>query len=140
MFCAQRMCHAFKFHALLHPSPSPVAACILEFKHLLGCGNALFCLALLPVSGLAYPLPRQVREACKNNKGFYLGSIGGPAAVLAQDNITKVLHAVVFLCVRPCVSVSSTVCTCVCESMRVGGGAFVRCARLGKGVEGCVYS
>jgi tartrate dehydratase beta subunit/fumarate hydratase class I family protein len=35
-------------------------------------------------------LCRQVREACKNNKGFYLGSIGGPAAVLAQDNIKKV--------------------------------------------------
>ncbi len=33
---------------------------------------------------------KQVREACKNNRGFYLGSIGGPAAVLAQDNIKKV--------------------------------------------------
>ncbi len=53
--------------------------------------------ALLPVTGLAYPIPRQVREACKSNKGFYLGSIGGPAAVLAQDNITKVLYVVVFL-------------------------------------------
>ena len=32
----------------------------------------------------------QVREACGKYGGFYLGSIGGPAAVLAQDNITKV--------------------------------------------------
>ncbi|MFD0918014.1 fumarate hydratase [Pseudahrensia aquimaris] len=33
---------------------------------------------------------RQVREACKTHGGFYLGSIGGPAARLAQDCITKV--------------------------------------------------
>lgn len=31
-----------------------------------------------------------VTRACKENGGFYLGSIGGPAARLAQDNITKV--------------------------------------------------
>jgi len=31
-----------------------------------------------------------VTDACKDNGGFYLGSIGGPAARLAQDNITKV--------------------------------------------------
>ncbi|MSW93775.1 MAG: fumarate hydratase [Actinobacteria bacterium] len=31
-----------------------------------------------------------VTNACKDNGGFYLGSIGGPAARLAQDNITKV--------------------------------------------------
>jgi fumarate hydratase class I len=31
-----------------------------------------------------------VAEACKKYGGFYLGSIGGPAAVLAQDNIKKV--------------------------------------------------
>ncbi|OYV62728.1 MAG: fumarate hydratase [Acidocella sp. 21-58-7] len=31
-----------------------------------------------------------VRNACKKYGGFYLGSIGGPAAVLAQNNITKV--------------------------------------------------
>lgn len=31
-----------------------------------------------------------VTEACKQNGGFYLGSIGGPAAILAQDNIRKV--------------------------------------------------
>ncbi len=30
---------------------------------------------------------KQVTEACKNNKGFYLGSIGGPAAILAKDSI-----------------------------------------------------
>jgi fumarate hydratase class I len=33
---------------------------------------------------------RQVTEACKKHGGFYLGSIGGPAAILAQDNIKKV--------------------------------------------------
>lgn len=31
-----------------------------------------------------------VTRACQENGGFYLGSIGGPAARLAQDNITKV--------------------------------------------------
>ena len=33
---------------------------------------------------------RQVTEACNTYGGFYLGSIGGPAARLAQDCITKV--------------------------------------------------
>jgi fumarate hydratase class I len=33
---------------------------------------------------------KQVTEACKKHGGFYLGSIGGPAAILAQDNIKKV--------------------------------------------------
>jgi fumarate hydratase class I len=33
---------------------------------------------------------RQVTEACHSYGGFYLGSIGGPAARLAQDCITKV--------------------------------------------------
>jgi len=32
----------------------------------------------------------QVTQACKENGGFYLGSIGGPAARLAQDCIKKV--------------------------------------------------
>ncbi len=31
-----------------------------------------------------------VTDACKKHGGFYLGSIGGPAAILAQDNITEV--------------------------------------------------
>jgi fumarate hydratase class I len=31
-----------------------------------------------------------VTAACKKHKGFYLGSIGGPAAVLAKDCIRKV--------------------------------------------------
>jgi fumarate hydratase class I len=31
-----------------------------------------------------------VAEACKRHGGFYLGSIGGPAAILAQENIRKV--------------------------------------------------
>jgi len=31
-----------------------------------------------------------VTEACKKHGGFYLGSIGGPAALLAQENIKKV--------------------------------------------------
>ncbi|HET6183781.1 MAG TPA: fumarate hydratase [Acetobacteraceae bacterium] len=33
---------------------------------------------------------RAVREACKTYGGFYLGSVGGPAARLAQDCIRKV--------------------------------------------------
>jgi fumarate hydratase class I len=33
---------------------------------------------------------QQVTDACKKHGGFYLGSIGGPAALLAQENITKV--------------------------------------------------
>ncbi len=32
----------------------------------------------------------QVTKACKAHGGFYLGSIGGPAAILAQENIRKV--------------------------------------------------
>jgi fumarate hydratase class I len=28
-----------------------------------------------------------VTKACKDNGGFYLGSIGGPAAILTHDNI-----------------------------------------------------
>ena len=32
----------------------------------------------------------QVTQACKKYGGFYLGSIGGPAALLAQENIKKV--------------------------------------------------
>ncbi|MBR3287326.1 MAG: fumarate hydratase [Bacteroidales bacterium] len=31
-----------------------------------------------------------VTEACRKHGGFYLGSIGGPAAILAQNNIRKV--------------------------------------------------
>lgn len=33
---------------------------------------------------------KTVTEACKKHGGFYLGSIGGPAAILAQANIKKV--------------------------------------------------
>ena len=33
---------------------------------------------------------KQVTDACRKHGGFYLGSIGGPAAVLAKENITKV--------------------------------------------------
>jgi len=33
---------------------------------------------------------RQVTEACQRHGGFYLGSIGGPAAILAKENIRKV--------------------------------------------------
>ena len=32
----------------------------------------------------------QVTDACKKHGGFYLGSIGGPAAILAQNNIKSV--------------------------------------------------
>ena len=33
---------------------------------------------------------QEVRDACKRHGGFYLGSIGGPAARLAKDSIRKV--------------------------------------------------
>jgi fumarate hydratase class I len=33
---------------------------------------------------------KQVTESCAQHGGFYLGSIGGPAAILAKDCITKV--------------------------------------------------
>ena len=33
---------------------------------------------------------KQVTDACQKYKGFYLGSIGGPAAILAKENIKKV--------------------------------------------------
>jgi fumarate hydratase class I len=33
---------------------------------------------------------KQVTDACKRYGGFYLGSIGGPAALLAEENIKKV--------------------------------------------------
>ena len=33
---------------------------------------------------------QQVTDACRKHGGFYLGSIGGPAAVLAKDSIKSV--------------------------------------------------
>ena len=33
---------------------------------------------------------KAVVDACNKHGGFYLGSIGGPAAILAQNNIKKV--------------------------------------------------
>ena len=33
---------------------------------------------------------QQVTDACRKHGGFYLGSIGGPAAILAEENIKKV--------------------------------------------------
>ena len=33
---------------------------------------------------------KQVTEACAKFGGFYLGSIGGPAAILAKENIKSV--------------------------------------------------
>lgn len=33
---------------------------------------------------------QQVTDACEKHGGFYLGSIGGPAAILAEENIKKV--------------------------------------------------
>ena len=33
---------------------------------------------------------QQVTDACKAHGGFYLGSIGGPAAILAQNNIKSI--------------------------------------------------
>jgi fumarate hydratase class I len=33
---------------------------------------------------------QEVVDACQRHGGFYLGSIGGPAAILAHDNIKSV--------------------------------------------------
>ena len=33
---------------------------------------------------------QQVTDACKKYGGFYLGSIGGPAAILSQENIKSI--------------------------------------------------
>lgn len=33
---------------------------------------------------------QQVTDSCKKHGGFYLGSIGGPAAILAKQNIKSV--------------------------------------------------
>ena len=33
---------------------------------------------------------QQVTDACLKHGGFYLGSIGGPAAILAQNNIKSI--------------------------------------------------
>ena len=33
---------------------------------------------------------KAVTDACQANGGFYLGSIGGPAAILAQNNIKSI--------------------------------------------------
>ena len=33
---------------------------------------------------------QEVTDACQKFGGFYLGSIGGPAAILAKENIKKV--------------------------------------------------
>lgn len=33
---------------------------------------------------------KEVTDSCKKHGGFYLGSIGGPAAILAKENITSV--------------------------------------------------
>jgi fumarate hydratase class I len=33
---------------------------------------------------------KAVTDACRKHSGFYLGSIGGPAAILAQSNIKRV--------------------------------------------------
>jgi fumarate hydratase class I len=38
---------------------------------------------------------RQVTDACQKHGGFYLGSIGGPAAILAQNNI-KTLECIAY--------------------------------------------
>jgi fumarate hydratase class I len=32
----------------------------------------------------------EVTAACRRHGGFYLGSVGGPAAILAKENISKV--------------------------------------------------
>ena len=41
-------------------------------------------------AGAAAARSKQVTDACKANGGFYLGSVGGAAAVLAENCIKKV--------------------------------------------------
>ena len=41
-------------------------------------------------SRLCFLASQQVTDACKKHGGFYLGSIGGPAAILAQNSIKNV--------------------------------------------------
>ena len=43
---------------------------------------------------------KQVTDACKNNGGFYLGSIGGPAAILGVLDAHMSLHFIVRLVLR----------------------------------------
>ena len=43
-----------------------------------------------PLNAMNTTLPQAVTAACKKHGGFYLGSIGGPAAILAKDCIKKV--------------------------------------------------
>ena len=57
----------------------------------------------------------QVTDACKRHGGFYLGSIGGPAAILAQNNIKKVEvleypELGQYVCVCVCVCVCARTC------------------------------
>jgi fumarate hydratase class I len=33
---------------------------------------------------------KEVKNSCQKHGGFYLGSVGGPAAILAKENITSV--------------------------------------------------
>lgn len=49
----------------------------------MSCGGSLIMLAKGNRS-------KVVRDACRKHGGFYLGSIGGPAAILAKENITAV--------------------------------------------------
>ena len=53
----------------------------------------LFCCCLFSLLVHCSGVPRgciQVTTACKKHGGFYLGSIGGPAAILAQNCIKRV--------------------------------------------------
>ena len=46
--------------------------------------------ALPPLNAMNTTLSQAVTAACKKHGGFYLGSIGGPAAILAKNCIKKV--------------------------------------------------
>ena len=46
--------------------------------------------ALPPLTAMNTTLSQAVTAACKKHGGFYLGSIGGPAAILAKNCIKKV--------------------------------------------------
>ena len=69
----------------------PISAALVPGPGPFACAGRHQCLQ----EACAHPsLPVQaVTNACKKHGGFYLGSIGGPAAILAQECIKKVRNA-----------------------------------------------
>ena len=49
-----------------------------------------YCIRNTPYKDGKGDIVRELSDACKKYGGFYLGSIGGPAAILAQNNIKSI--------------------------------------------------